>query len=161
MPHIHRLYDFVVSAFIIHQDKVLLVYNKKYSEWLPIGGHIELDEDPEEALFKEIREECGLPVRILADRPSIAHRGVKPILTPSYVDAHRISRVHKHIAFVYFGVSASDRVKLHEREHREFRWVTEGMLGSKQLKLTKSIRFYCREALKLARRRGRSAKKGA
>ena len=152
MPHIHELYDFVVSIFIVRRGKVLLVYHKKYNEWLPIGGHIELDEDPEEALFKEIREECGLRVRVLADKPAIAHRGVKPILTPSYVDCHRISRTHRHVAFVYFGVSSSARVRLHEREHREFRWVSGKQLGSKELALTKSIRFYCQQALKAARR---------
>ncbi len=47
MPHIHELYDFVVSAFIVHRGRVLLIYHKKYDEWLPIGGHVELDEDPE------------------------------------------------------------------------------------------------------------------
>ena len=150
MPHIHRLYDFVVSVFIVHRGKVLLVYHKKYNEWLPIGGHIDLNEDPEQALFKEIREECGLPVKILAARPAIGHRGVKPILTPSYVDVHRITRVHKHIAFVYFGTTTSARAKLHEREHREFRWVSGSDLGSRELRLTKSIRFYCEEALKAA-----------
>ena len=56
MPHIHDLYDFVVSAFIVHKGKVLLIYHKRYHEWLPIGGHIELDEDPQEALYREIKE---------------------------------------------------------------------------------------------------------
>lgn len=151
MPHIHELYDFVVSAFIVHRRKVLLVYHKRYNEWLPIGGHIELDEHPDEALLREIREESGLPVRILAKRPSIGHKNVWPMLTPAYVDAHRISRTHKHIAFVYFAVSRTDTVKLHTREHREFGWFSEKELSSPRLKLTRSIRFYCREALKAAR----------
>ena len=152
MPHIHELYDFVVSVFIVHKNKVLLIYHKKYSEWLPIGGHIELDEDPEEALYREIKEECGLKVRILAEAPNIGHRGVKPILTPSFVDAHRISSKHKHVAFVYFGISSTDRVKLHTKEHREFRWVSKEELKSSELKLTRSIYFYCLEALKKASR---------
>ncbi len=152
MPHIHKLYDFVVSVFIVHQDRVLLVYHKKYKEWLPIGGHVDLDEDPEIALYKEIREECGLKVRILAfKQSSIAHRDVKPILTPSYMDVHRIKGVHKHIAFVYFGVSKSDRVKLHEREHREFRWLSRRELHDPALHLTRSILFYCERALDRAR----------
>ena len=152
MPHIHELFDFVVTIFIVHRRRVLLVYHKKYEEWLPIGGHIELDEDPEKALAKEIREECNLPVRVLAVRPAIGHRGVKPIYTPSYVDVHRITARHKHIAFIYFGTSSHGRVRLHEREHREYRWVAEKELGSKRLRLTRSIRFYCHEAFKAARR---------
>ncbi len=150
MPHLHDLYDFVVSVFIVHRDKILLVFHKKYNEWLPIGGHIELDEDPEEALYREIQEECGLKVKILAHTPPIAHPGVKPIPTPSYVDVHRIDRRHKHIAFVYFGVSASDRVKLHTREHATFRWFKKTELKDPCLKLVPSIYFYCLKALQAA-----------
>ena len=150
MPHIHKLYDFVVSVFIVHKEKVLLIYHKKYREWLPIGGHIELDEDPEQALYREIKEECGLNVHILSQAPNIGHSGVKPIPTPDYVDAHRIGKDHKHVAFIYFGVSKSARVILHEREHREYRWVSRSELKSKDLKLTKSIYFYCVKALESA-----------
>lgn len=60
MPHIHERYDFVVNAFIVFNNKVLLVHHPKYDKWLPMGGHVELDEDPEEALFREIEEETGL-----------------------------------------------------------------------------------------------------
>lgn len=150
MPHIHKLYDFVVSIFVCHQGRVLLVYHKKYNEWLPIGGHIDLNEDPEIALLKEIDEESGLRVKILADRPAIGHPGVKPIWTPSYVDVHRITDVHKHIAFIYFGISRSDKVRLCEREHREYRWFTEKDILNSKYALTKSIKFYCRQALKKA-----------
>jgi len=152
MPHIHKLYDWVVSVFIVHNDRTLLCYHRKYNEWLPVGGHVDLDEDPEQALFKEIREECGLKVKILADRPSIAHPGVKPVYTPSYVDVHRIKGVHKHIALIYFATSKSDRVKLLEREHKAFLWLSESQLNDPKLKLTRSIRFYCRKSLEAARR---------
>lgn len=159
MPHIHELYDFVVSAFIVHRGRVLLVNHKRYDRWLPIGGHIELNEDPEEALYREIREECGLKVRIHASKPPIAHDGVKPIPTPSYVDVHRISGAHKHIAYVYFGTASNPNAVLHESEHREFRWFTPREIGEARWALTKSIRFYCREALKAAARGARSKKK--
>ena len=152
MPHIHRLYDWVVSAFIVHKDRTLLCYHKKYNEWLPVGGHVDLDEDPEEALFKEIQEESGLKVKILADRPDIAHPGVKPVYTPSYVDVHRIKGVHKHIALIYFAVAKTDKVKLLEREHKAFVWLTREQLNDPKLALTRSIKFYCRKSLEVARR---------
>lgn len=151
MPHIHKLYDFVISVFIVHKNRVLLVHHQRYDEWLPIGGHIELDEDPEEALYREIEEECGLKVRILATKPKISHKGVKLILTPSYVDVHRISDTHKHTAFVYFGVSRSSKAKLHDREHYAFRWLSSKDLTRPEFALSRSIRFYCREALKASR----------
>ncbi len=150
MPHIHELYDFVVSIFVVCRGKVLLIYHKQYGEWLPIGGHIEMNEDPEEALYREIREECGLKVRILSKAPRIKHAGVKPLPAPSYMDNHRIRGKHRHVAFVYFGVSRSDKAVLHEREHRELRWLSRKDLKDPAFRLTKSIRFYCEQALEAA-----------
>ena len=155
MPHIHERYDFVVSAFIVRKGKVLLVYHKKYREWLPIGGHIELNEDPDQALVREIREECGLKTRFLHRVPPIRHRNVKPLMTPAYIDNHKISSTHRHIAFVYFAEASSDQVRLCEREHREFRWFGPRELAQKRWKIIRSIRFYCKKALE-ASRKGRS-----
>ena len=56
MPHIHALYDFVITVFIVHEDKVLLVNHPKYDKWIPMGGHIELNEDPETALSGKYRK---------------------------------------------------------------------------------------------------------
>lgn len=62
MPHIHELYDFTVSFYILspNKNKVCLHYHKKLETWNQLGGHIELDQDPEEALVMELREEAGL-----------------------------------------------------------------------------------------------------
>lgn len=147
MPHIHKLIDFVVSVFIVNENKVLLVQHKKYNKWLPIGGHIELDENPDQALLREIQEECGLKVKILASRPRIAHAGVIPLFTPSFMDIHQISPIHRHTAFVYFAVSKSNKAILHQREHRELKWFSLKDLDRKKYDLSRSIRFYCQKAL--------------
>lgn len=152
MPHIHKLYDVVVSVFVTHKNKVLLVYHKKYNEWLPLGGHIELDEDPQSALYREIKEESGLKVKILSQAPKISHPGVKPIPTPDFVDVHKIDDVHKHIAFIYFGTTKNSKVILHEREHREFCWVSKKELKDPRFKLTRSIYFYCLKALEASKK---------
>ncbi len=148
--HIHRLYDFVVSVFVVHAAKVLLVYHKRYRRWLPIGGHIELDEDPEEALEREIREESGLKVRILSEKPALAQRGVKPLLLPSYMDVHPVKGDHKHIAFVYFAKSRATKIRLHDAEHQMYRWFSRGDLDLPEYRLYPSIRFYCLEAFRRA-----------
>lgn len=41
---------FTVSVFIVYKDKVLLHSHKKAKKILPLGGHTELNEFPEEAL---------------------------------------------------------------------------------------------------------------
>ena len=55
MAHIHEKIDFVSTAFIVHKDKVLLGHHRILNLWLPIGGHIELDEDPITALYPQIK----------------------------------------------------------------------------------------------------------
>ena len=49
MPHIHDKIDFTVAIFVVQQAQVLLVHHRALGKWLPLGGHIELDEYPEQA----------------------------------------------------------------------------------------------------------------
>ena len=65
MPHIHDAIDFTVAIFVVYQEKVLMVHHKRLKKWLPLGGHIELDEDPEQAARREAYEECGFEVELL------------------------------------------------------------------------------------------------
>ena len=151
MPHIHELIDFVVTVYIVYGDKVLLVFHKQLQKWLPIGGHIELDEDPEQALFREIQEECGLEVEILSSKPDIGNEGRKPLLTPNYLDIHKISDTHSHTSLTYFARAKSDTVKLAEREHDDIRWFSESNLENPDFAIQEDIKFYAREAIKRAK----------
>ena len=45
MPHIHEKIDFTVAIFVVHEAKVLVVHHRALDRWLPLGGHIELDEE--------------------------------------------------------------------------------------------------------------------
>mgnify|MGYP001617513992 CR=1 FL=1 len=151
MPHIHELIDFVVTVYIVYGDKVLLVFHKQLQKWLPIGGHIELDEDPEQALFREIQEECGLEVEILSSKPDIGNEGRKPLLTPNYLDIHKISDTHSHTSLTYFARAKSDTVMLAEREHEDIRWFSEADLENPKFQIQKDIKFYIKEAIKKAK----------
>lgn len=150
MPHIHEEYDFVVSVFIVHNDRVLLVHHPRYDMWIPMGGHIELNEDPEQALLREIKEETGLAVEILANKPDVEQNDTKFIFTPRYMDVHNASSSHKHIALVYFAKAASDRHVL-SAEHTEINWLNLDDLEKSKYSLSESVKFYCREAIKAAR----------
>jgi len=57
MPHLHEKIDFTVAIFVVHEGRVLVIHYRKLDKWLPLGGHIELDEDPEQAALREAREE--------------------------------------------------------------------------------------------------------
>ncbi len=67
MAHIHEHYDFTVSAYVLHptQPKIALHFHKKLFKWLQFGGHVELDEDPAQALTHELLEEAGFKTGLI------------------------------------------------------------------------------------------------
>jgi 8-oxo-dGTP pyrophosphatase MutT (NUDIX family) len=149
MPHIHEKYDFTVTFFIVFDNRVLLVNHPRYGKWIPPGGHIELDEDPEEALFREIEEETGLEVEILSSRLSLKSPGTKFLLTPNFVDVHEANPPHKHISFIYFAVAKSDKSVL-SSEHDDMHWVPQSKLSAVEYKLDGAVQFYANQAIELA-----------
>ncbi|MFA5052162.1 MAG: NUDIX domain-containing protein [Patescibacteria group bacterium] len=148
MPHIHDLIDFTVVAYIVYGEKVLMIHHKKLSKWLPIGGHIELDEDPDEALFREVKEECGLEVEVSGKKSPYHILGKKYLFPPEYMDIHQINENHRHISMVYFAKANSDKFVLAAKEHHAIRWFTDQELDDPQYAIDPDLRFYAREALK-------------
>jgi 8-oxo-dGTP pyrophosphatase MutT (NUDIX family) len=51
---------FTVSGFLVEGDRTMLHWHKKLQLWLPPGGHIDPDEDPIQAVEREVREETGI-----------------------------------------------------------------------------------------------------
>ena len=149
MPHIHELNDYTVSVFIVHDGRVLMVDHPRYDKWLPIGGHIELDEDPEQALYREVQEESGLAVEIMSNKPAALSPGHKFLLTPNFLDVHEANSPHHHIAFVYFA-RAHDDTFTKSDEHRDMRWLTSDDLVSPVYNLSQEVLFYANAALDLA-----------
>jgi 8-oxo-dGTP pyrophosphatase MutT (NUDIX family) len=145
MAHINDLIDFTIAAFIVHEDKVLLVHHKKLDTWLPVGGHIELDEDPEQALLREIKEESGLDVDIMGTREDIDSGHIKSLIPPVYLDIHKINDEHRHIGMVYFATSKTSEVQLAEQEHNDIRWFTKEELLSDDL--LENVTYYGNKAL--------------
>ena len=53
---------FYVSVYVYDpkSEKFLLIKHRKTGKWLQPGGHIELDEDPEEAALRETLKKLAL-----------------------------------------------------------------------------------------------------
>lgn len=146
MPHIHDQYDFTVTIYIIHDGKLLLVNHPRYGMWLPVGGHIELDEDPDHALLREIQEETGLKTEILSKRADFVSEGVKPLLQPHYIDVHDANPPHKHIGLIYFARALNNKFSK-SSEHSDMRWVSSDEFDSPDYNLTEAIKFYGKKAI--------------
>ncbi len=151
MPHIHEKVDFTAEVFIVYQNRVLLRFHDKYHIWLGVGGHIELDEDPTQAAVREVKEEVGLDITLIGDlaptnNPSAEYQELLP---PRFMNRHRISETHEHVAFIYFGRSTSDNVVPEGDDlSTEWRWLSEEELTDPVNELKSDIILYAREALK-------------
>jgi 8-oxo-dGTP pyrophosphatase MutT (NUDIX family) len=129
MPHLHEKIDFTVAIIVVHDQKVLLVHHRQLNQWLPLGGHIELDEDPEQAALREAREESGLEVELIGERPPTTSPGTRALIAPRFLDIHRISDTHEHIGMIYVARPRDGRLALAASEHHEIRWCSAGDLN--------------------------------
>lgn len=151
MPHINKLIDFTVVAYVVHDNKVLLIFHRALQKWLPLGGHIELDENPEQALFREVKEESGLDIEVLAEKPANEFSGRTFLYAPSFLDIHDIEGGHRHIGMTYFVRAKTENVSLAEKEHEDIRWFTEDDLADPKFKVPEDVQFIARQALDKAR----------
>ena len=150
MPHLFYYLDYTVSVFVVNDGRVLLVDHKQLNRWLPLGGHIDPNEDPQTAALRETREESGLEVELIGSRPPDGMPGTTPLTAPAYLDIHDIKGEHRHLGMIYFARSATAAVQLAGAEHREIRWFAEDELDGPAWGLLDSIRFYAKEALRWA-----------
>ncbi len=148
MPHIHDKIDFTVAIFVVHEGRVLVIHHRKLDRWLPLGGHIELEEDPEQAALRETREESGLDVELLGERPPTTGPGTRALIGPRYLDIHRISDTHEHIGMIYFARPKGGRVTLAQAEHHDIRWCGADQLDALQPPMSDAVKWYCHAALR-------------
>ena len=150
MPHIHEKVDFTVEVFIVHKNKVLLRKHDKYKTWLSVGGHIELDEDPNQAAVREVKEEVGLDV-FLHNHSKIElvqHRGYTELIPPVFMNRHNINENHEHITLTYFARSNTDiLVPCEDEKSDECKWFTLKELDLPEFGILERIKFYAKSAL--------------
>ena len=148
MPHIHEKIDFTVSLFIVQDGKVLVVHHKKLDRWLPIGGHIELDEDPEQAAYREAKEECGLEIELIGERQPTTGPGTRALVRPRFLDIHRVSPTHEHIGIIYLARPKSGNVTLAPAEHHDIRWCSQADLETLNPPMSDAVKYYCVAAIR-------------
>ena len=146
--HIHEKIDFTVAIFVVHDGKILLIHHRKLDKWLPLGGHIELDEDPEIAALREAKEESGLEVELLGERPPTTGNGTRALIAPRFLDIHRITGTHEHIGMIYWArPKNSADAKCATDEHHDIRWCSVDELDALRPQMSDAVKWYCRKAI--------------
>ena len=99
---------FVATAFVVNGDAVLLHWHRKVKGWLPPGGHVEPNEDPVQAVLREVLEETGLDVNIVPTVSLFPVENLEQVQPPVTILIEDIpddgEGPHKHIDFIYFTV---------------------------------------------------------
>ena len=97
---------FTATGFIVHRGSVALHWHAKVKAWLPPGGHIEPNEDPVQAVKREILEETGLQVQVLNTGPKLRLPYPEEVIPPYTIMVEDIydpvQDFHKHIDMIYF-----------------------------------------------------------
>ena len=97
---------FTATGFVVHDDHVLLHWHPKVKEWLPPGGHIEPNEEPVQAVLREIAEETGVRAEVVSSQPALDldyPSQVSPPYTIMVEDIHDPDEgYHQHIDMIYF-----------------------------------------------------------
>lgn len=139
--------DFTVATFVIHNGKVLLLWHKKLSMWLPPGGHIDPHELPDEAAVREVREETGLEVVLTSPLSAPPMPGPRQLARPEGIQLEDISPGHQHIDLIYFARPADPTAvrPIANDEVERIGWY--GMADLNRIPLTEEVRYWTERAL--------------
>ncbi|MFS8525169.1 MAG: NUDIX domain-containing protein [Limnochordales bacterium] len=136
--------DFTVATFVVHEDKLLMLYHDKLGMWLPPGGHIEPNELPDEAAVREVWEETGVEVELVGER-ALPVDYPRQLIIPRGVQVERIAPGHEHVDFVYFARPVGDTRVAPGPGVSRVGWYTKAQLD--RLPLTEEMRLWVERAL--------------
>jgi 8-oxo-dGTP pyrophosphatase MutT (NUDIX family) len=124
------------TGIVVHDGAVLLIEHVKLGWWMPPGGHIDPNEDPVEAVLREILEETALKCEIASEEQfTYAGGGVRTIPRPFTILIEDVPEsdgtIHQHIDFIYLLRPVSDPAALipQDGEVTGIRWVRADQLG--------------------------------
>ena len=154
MGHIHTEHgehDLTASAFIVRTDfddpKILLHMHKKLHSLLPPGGHVELNENPWDAVQHEITEETGYAtsqLKIL--QPKERFKSATDVTLHPYpllLNTHNFTPdgSHKHIDISFaFATSESPAGMPDSGESSDIRWLSAAEVADPAQPILENVR---------------------
>lgn len=124
---------FTATTYLLCSDfrKTLLLWHKKLQTWLPPGGHIEVNETPEEAACREIREEVG-PVEprfiLNGSSPKKIDKHAEYLLNPHFLLSELIEPGHYHLDMIFYALIPE--MEYQSPEGALLQWFDQDLLDS-------------------------------
>lgn len=151
MAHIHEKIDFTASVYIVRDNTVLLHMHKKLGIWLPPGGHIELNEDPNEAVIREAKEETGLDIDLVGHGKTYGNSPYQPrdLIPPRILNRHFFdaSHTHEHVDMAFFAHAPQGEARP-EEEGGIIRWFSKEEIESNDVGIVEDVQAHALLALK-------------
>lgn len=134
MPHIHtepNQHDMTVSAYVLRKDggewKCLVHMHRKIDMLMQIGGHIELNQTPWQAIAEELLDEAGYDLSELKIlQPDWRMRNMTETVlhpVPFCMNTHSVGNDHYHSDCIYAFTAEHlpDNLPKHTESH-DLRW---------------------------------------
>lgn len=143
-----------VTAFIFHQDKVLLIKHKRIGKWLHVGGHVEEGEALDEAVRREVKEEVNLNVEFIEEFGYLKNldigNGFKELPKPFYVHVRDSNdKNHRKMSFDFVCVASNIKpLKIQKDEIDGFQWYSKSEL-KKSKELYEPVKILALKAFKV------------
>jgi len=134
--------EFVSTVFVVDKNKVLMTWNKKVNNWIPIGGHIEINELPSQSAIREAKEESGLDIELI--NPMIKSQ-CDNLIQPANMHLDIIKENHHHMNLLYFGIVKGGECFKIDDEGKELRWFSMEELEKENL--LPNIKEWAKKAL--------------
>lgn len=115
---------FCSTACVVNKDDntILFIHHKKLNKWLFVGGHIELNEDPETAVQREVKEETNLDITLLGERYPRKEDYIRPFALQKNV----VKDDHIHMDLFYIAIANNPKqIKAKEDEVLNYKWFTK------------------------------------
>jgi 8-oxo-dGTP pyrophosphatase MutT (NUDIX family) len=152
MAHINYYVDLTVEVFLVYKNKVLLRYHDKYNIWLSVGGHVEPNEDPNQAAIREVKEEVGMDIELFDGNmiyKNTPTEKMRELIPPYFMNNHKINETHRHTSMIYFAKTNTDKVVEEAPDKSgQFRWLTKEDLENMK-DINENIKVYALKALEL------------
>ncbi|RMG27345.1 MAG: NUDIX domain-containing protein [Methanobacteriota archaeon] len=134
---------FTATTYIMNQsmDRMLFLWHPKLKSWMPPGGHIEENEDHEQAALREIKEELGIATGKFLQPKNLDltpfDERARPMLHPFIILEEKIEENHIHLDLIFYAVTRENPSS--SPEMHELKWFDPRSITNEK-KMFKNVR---------------------